>query len=166
MFHVARRLVAMSTLAAALIAVPRASVDVDSAAADIQLQLGSSFLEEGRYLEALDALERAVKTDNAANQLRARMGLVRALLRLAEFGRARGEAETVLKARPKDAEALALYGDSLWASGLFEEAERAFVERRQPETQQRRGAVDDDRGDQIARRHRAMEDGAAPEIRG
>jgi tetratricopeptide (TPR) repeat protein len=126
MGQAARRCLVVLTLAAALVAVARASVEIDSAALDIQLQLGASFLEEGRYLEALDALERAVKTDNPANRLRAHMGLVTALLRLAEFGRARTEAEVVLKARPRDAEALALYGDSLWASGLFEEAERTF----------------------------------------
>ena len=49
---------------------------------------------------------------------------------------------------------------------IREERQRPIVERGEAEAQQRGGAVGDDRGDQLARRHRAMEDRGAPEIRG
>ena len=105
---------------------PPVSADVESAAADIQLQVGNQFFDDGRYLEALDAFERAVKIEYPAGVIRAHMGLSRTDLRLAEFGRAKVEAETVLKAHPRDGEAMALYGDALWATGRFEEAEEEF----------------------------------------
>ena len=49
---------------------------------------------------------------------------------------------------------------------IGEERERRVVERREAEAQQRGGAIGEDRGDQLARRDRAMEDRAAPEVRG
>jgi hypothetical protein len=48
---------------------------------------------------------------------------------------------------------------------IREEAQCRFVERGQPQTQQRRGTVGDDRGDQIARRDRTMKNRRAPELR-
>ena len=53
-------------------------------------------------------------------------GSSRRRLRVAEFDMARREAETLVKIAPRDASALALYGDALWASGLFEESEAAI----------------------------------------
>ena len=67
-----------------------------------------------------------MKSDRPEGVVRARIGLARTDLRLAEFGRAKTEAETVLKAHPRDAESMALYGDALWATGRFEEAEDQF----------------------------------------
>jgi predicted aspartyl protease/cytochrome c-type biogenesis protein CcmH/NrfG len=45
---------------------------------------------------------------------------------VAEFDLARREAETLVKSAPRDAAAISLYGDSLWASGLFEDAESRY----------------------------------------
>jgi tetratricopeptide (TPR) repeat protein len=56
----------------------------------------------------------------------ARAGVVQAALRVAEFDTARNEGEALAKAAPRDADAISLYGDALWASGLFEEAELRY----------------------------------------
>ena len=47
---------------------------------------------------------------------------------MAQFDIAHREAESLVKAWPKNPEALSLYGDSLWASGLFDEAEQKYRE--------------------------------------
>jgi Flp pilus assembly protein TadD len=121
---VAAALVVAGTLAL------RADVNAD---ADLQYQLGSFLFEETRYREALDAFDRATRADEPALAMRARKGKVRAALRIAEFGIARTEAET-LRADPlADAEALSMYGDALWAFGLFDDADRAYLEAQQRE---------------------------------
>ena len=51
------------------------------------------------------------------------MGVIASALRVAEFGLARVEAEKLYKADPTGPAAMTLYGDALWSSGLFEEAE-------------------------------------------
>lgn len=103
-----------------------------SASPDIQLQLGDLLFAEGRYGEAADAYERAKRVLEQARERessrfrRALGGLVRSLLRIAEFSRAKTEAMELRQAAPQDAEVVALYGDALWAAGLFDEAERAY----------------------------------------
>ena len=58
--------------------------------------------------------------------LRARKGKVRTALRVAEFALARTEAERLRSDAPRDADAQALYGDALWAAGLFDDADAAY----------------------------------------
>src|SRR5688572_11428 len=94
--------------------------------ADLQYQLGSLLFDETRYREALDAFTRATNTDDTALAVRARKGKVRSALRIAEFGMARTDAETLRNQAPADAEVLSLYGDALWAFGLFDEADDAY----------------------------------------
>ena len=53
---------------------------------------------------------------------------VRGALRIAEFEAARREADLLAARAPADAEALALHGDALWATGLFDEAERSYAQ--------------------------------------
>ena len=103
----------------------RADVDGD---ADLQFQLGSLLFDETRYREALDAFDRAIRGDDPALTLRARKGKVRSALRIAEFAMARTEAETLRDQAPGDAEALSLYGDALWAFGLFDQADQIYVQ--------------------------------------
>ena len=103
----------------------RAGVEND---ADLQFQLGSLLFDETRYREALDAFDRATRTDDAALALRARKGKVRSALRIAEFATARSEAETLRTQAPQDGEVLSLYGDALWSFGLFDDADSAYVE--------------------------------------
>ena len=95
--------------------------------ADLQFQLATLLFEETRYREALQAFEEATRSDDPALALRARKGTVRTALRLAEFDKARLEGERLNTQASGDAEALALYGDALWAAGLFDEADSTYL---------------------------------------
>lgn len=117
-----RHLVSVATVILSLSFVVRASDD-SSATSDIQFQLASLLYDEARYREALDAYERARATPQPELKLQARMGVVRSALRIAEFTVARDEAGALMAQRPRDPEVLALFADSLWASGLFDESE-------------------------------------------
>ncbi len=99
-----------------------------SQAADIQLQLGDLLFSEGRYGEAVDAYRNATRVGPPDLVSRARSSLVVAALRIAEFDEARIEAEKLVHASPKSADILSLYGDALWASGLFEQSEAQYKE--------------------------------------
>jgi tetratricopeptide (TPR) repeat protein len=99
-----------------------------SRAADVQYQLGTLLYSEGRYVEALEAYQNALKSTDGLLQRSARAGVVQAALRVAEFDTARTEGETLARSAPRDPDAIALYGDSLWASGLFEESEQRYRE--------------------------------------
>jgi predicted aspartyl protease/Flp pilus assembly protein TadD len=95
--------------------------------AELQFQLGTVFFDDTKYYEAMDAFRRAEKlTTDRALALRARKGRVRSALRVAEFTTARAEAELLRKDAPRDAEVLALSGDSLWAAGLFDESDESY----------------------------------------
>jgi Flp pilus assembly protein TadD len=112
-------------LASVLAVRARASVGAD---ADVQFQVATLLFDETRYWEALQAFEFATQAEDAALAIRARKGKIRTALRVAEFGMARKEAETLRSQVPGDPEAIALYGDALWANGLFDESESAYRE--------------------------------------
>ena len=100
----------------------------DSTYSAIQLQLADLLIAEERFPEALEAFARA-KEDATREQLfRARRGTVLSLLRLARFADARVEAESARAELPDEPEAIAMSGDTLWAAGLFDEAEDAFLD--------------------------------------
>jgi Flp pilus assembly protein TadD/predicted aspartyl protease len=103
----------------------KAEVSTD---ADLQLQLATLLYDESRYQEALLAFDQATQADDKAIALDARKGVVRTSLKVAEFTRARREAESLRAMASGDAEATALYGDALWSAGLFDEADRAYRE--------------------------------------
>jgi Flp pilus assembly protein TadD len=113
-------------LCAAASFVIHADATPPSQAAEIQLQLGTMLTAEGRYIEALEAYQNAIKTTDTSLQRSARAGVITSALRVAEFDLARHEAEALVKIAPHDAGALSLYGDALWASGLFEESEARY----------------------------------------
>jgi predicted aspartyl protease len=96
--------------------------------ADLQFQLGTLLFDETRYWDAMEAFGRAAESDDPALALRARKGKVRAELRVAEFAQARADAEILRQSAPRDPEALSLVGDSLWAVGLFDEADRLYAD--------------------------------------
>jgi predicted aspartyl protease len=52
--------------------------------------------------------------------------VINSALRVAEFDLALQEAQALVRIAPRDASAVALYADALWASGLFEEAEGRY----------------------------------------
>ena len=104
--------------------------------AELQYQVGTLLFEQSRYREAAEAFDRAAGAGDAALATRARKGKVRAALRIAEFAAARETAE-LLYARPDvDAEGISLYGDALWASGRFDDADAAYqrASQRTPES--------------------------------
>ncbi|HEV8316433.1 MAG TPA: aspartyl protease family protein [Vicinamibacterales bacterium] len=116
-------------LAAALVAgtiVIRGSDIVSTGDAELQFQIASVLFDENRYDEAIAAFDRAAKADDPALSVRARKGKVRAELRIAEFAVARTDAETLRRDVPLDPEAATLYGDSLWAAGLFDESDQLY----------------------------------------
>jgi tetratricopeptide (TPR) repeat protein len=100
-----------------------AQANPQSQSAEVERQLGDEFLTEGRYQDALDAFQRGLAVAGPDDQRALRSGLVQSALRVAEFDLARTEAEKLVAQSPKSPEAMALYADALWASGLFEEAE-------------------------------------------
>jgi tetratricopeptide (TPR) repeat protein len=120
------------TLAAFALLVLAASIAIRadgtplSQASELQLQLAHEFFREGRYQDALDAYRRALAGGAPADVRAVRAGIVQSSLRVAEFASAREEAEALLAVSPRDPQAIALYGDALWASGLFEEAEERY----------------------------------------
>lgn len=115
-------------LAAAVVACTIAirGSDISTGDAELQYQIASILFEENRYDEAMAAFDRAAKADDPAVALRARKGRVRVALRIAEFGTARSNAEALRRDVPSDPEVAALYGDSLWAAGLFDESDQSY----------------------------------------
>ncbi|MGE3512649.1 MAG: aspartyl protease family protein [Vicinamibacterales bacterium] len=115
---------------ALMVAVTSAAISGDvisqSQSGEIQLQLGHEFFREGRFADALDAYQKALTSSAPVDTRAARSGVVQSALRLAEFATARSEGATLIAESPEDPAALALYGDTLWASGLFDEAESRY----------------------------------------
>jgi tetratricopeptide (TPR) repeat protein len=93
---------------------------------EIELQLGHEFFREGRFADALEAYQKALQASVPADLRAARSGIVQSALRVTEFPTAREQAAALLEDSPEDPNALALYADALWASGLFEEAESRY----------------------------------------
>jgi predicted aspartyl protease/Tfp pilus assembly protein PilF len=124
-WRTARVLSFCGAIAAALTLCLRAAPPSDDDAT-LQLQLGTQFFGEAKYVEALEAFDNALRTDDAALALRARKGKIRSALRIAEFSLARREAETLRTLAAADPEALSIYADSLWATGLFDESEAQY----------------------------------------
>ena len=97
-----------------------------SQSADVQLQLATQLMEDGRYAEALEAYQGALTVAGPEALPLARAGFVQAALRTAQFEAARRSAAMLAEESPLHADAIALHGDALWASGLFEEAEARY----------------------------------------
>ncbi len=121
-----------SLVCAAALATGTLGIDADdkitAGNAELQFQLGNLLTEETRFREALDAYNRALQTDDHDLQVRARAGKVKSALRIAEFDLAQKEGELLRASAPGDPGALALYADSLWSAGLFDEADEVYRE--------------------------------------
>jgi tetratricopeptide (TPR) repeat protein len=94
--------------------------------AAIQLTLGDLLYDEGRYGDALRAFERAATIEEPRSRSRALSGLSRSAVRIAEFRRALEAAGDGMEIAPNDPMMVSVYGDALWATGRFEEAEQAY----------------------------------------
>src|ERR1700694_5330972 len=108
-----RSSVALVLITAASLAI-HADSTPQSQAADVRFQLGTLLYSEGRYIESLEAFQNALKSQDTLLLRGARAGVVQAALRVAEFDTARHEGEALVKAAPRDADAVALYADALW----------------------------------------------------
>jgi len=106
--------------------VPLRAGEISNTDAELQFQLANLLFDETRYWEALQAFERASEAPDRALALRALKGKVRTQLRVAEFVPAMAEAQKLRTTAPTDPEALSLYADSLWAYGLFDEADAGY----------------------------------------
>jgi tetratricopeptide (TPR) repeat protein len=120
------RALVFAVFVAAAAFIIRAEASPQSQSAAIQLQLGQQFFNEGRYGDAFDAYQKALKAAGPDDVRLARSGVIQSALRIAEFDIARMEAEKLVAAAPTSPDARALYADALWASGLFEEAEAGY----------------------------------------
>jgi tetratricopeptide (TPR) repeat protein len=120
------RVAAATIVVAAASFVTRADVTPPSQAVEIQLQLGDLLFSEGKYLDSLAAYRNALKVAPSDALRRSRIGVIASALRVAEFVLARDEAEKLYQADPKAPDAMTLYGDALWSSGLFQEAESKY----------------------------------------
>ena len=97
-----------------------------SQSGDIELQVANQFFNDGRYLDALDAYEKSLTASTPADGRQAHTGAALSALRAAEFTTARRHGEALFRLSPQDPDALALYADTLWSNGLFEEAETRY----------------------------------------
>lgn len=96
------------------------------ASADVQVQFADLLFSDGRYREAGEAYRRVTSAADLSIAIRAGAGLVLSLLRTGDFRGAAAVSEDLEQSHPDDARIAAIRGDSLWASGLFEEAEVAY----------------------------------------
>jgi Flp pilus assembly protein TadD/predicted aspartyl protease len=120
------RLVVGGFAAAALPFLVAAQAPRPAGGADVHLQLANLLFAEGRFAEARDSYRRAVAAEDPLASSEAGAGLVVSLLRLGDFQGAFKEATTLNQTRGEDAQITAAYGEALWASGMFEEAEAAY----------------------------------------
>lgn len=97
-----------------------------SALAAVQAGLGDLLFREGKFREAVEPYEKAFGAADESRRVAVGQQLVRSLLRSAEFRRARDVAFQVSMLAPSDAESIALEADTLWAAGLFDEAESSY----------------------------------------
>jgi predicted aspartyl protease len=118
---------ALAALVATLAGVPIVLAAQLQPPADVQLQRADGLVKDGRFTDAADAY-RAILDDPSAGGVRerAQAGLTLSLLRKGDFIGARTEGARLGETPGASAPSLSLFGDSLWSSGLFDEAERAY----------------------------------------
>lgn len=95
---------------------------------EARLTQADGFLSRLRYEDAYLAYRVARESPDAAQRVRAATGMIRVLLRMSLYAEAAREGAVTAARDGGVAAALAVHGDTLWASGLFDEAERRFDE--------------------------------------
>ncbi|HEX4348586.1 MAG TPA: aspartyl protease family protein [Vicinamibacterales bacterium] len=118
--------VAVAAMVAAASLAVSARQQPQSQSGDIELQVDNQFFNDGRYVDALDAYEKSLAASTPADGRAAHTGAAMSALRAAEFASARKHGEALFQMAPQDPDALALYADTLWSNGLFEEAETRY----------------------------------------
>lgn len=95
---------------------------------EAQLKQADGFLSRLRYEDAYLAYRGARESPEATQRVRAATGMIRVLLRMSLYAEAAREGAVTAARDGGVAAALAVHGDTLWASGLFDEAERRYDE--------------------------------------
>jgi len=95
---------------------------------ELQLQRARTFYGNGQYLEALPIFGELAQAEAEAVRVPATLGVLQSALRVARFDLARSAAVSLRRERPGDPEVRAYFGDAMWASGLFAEADTAYRE--------------------------------------
>ena len=125
--HTHARLAAALACAAALSLATLAALGRPSpAAAAAQIRIADTLCEHADYWAALQVYLRAAECEDRAVGDRARAAAVRTALRVAAFDVAAAQLASLPVAGSRDPVLLALAGDTLWASGRFDEAEGAY----------------------------------------
>jgi len=96
---------------------------------DVQLRQADALVRDGHFSAAANAYRRVLSAGASSNAVRERAlaGLTLSLLRTGDFAAARIEGARLGETPGASAAALALFGDTLWSSGLFDEAEREYA---------------------------------------
>jgi tetratricopeptide (TPR) repeat protein len=134
-----RRRLAVVLFCAAAVPLVLLAQGPPSATADVQSQLADLLFADGRYREAADAYRRVLSAPDTALASRAGTKLVLSLLRVGDFRSAATVSADLRRSYPDDAHVAAVRGDSLWASGLFEEAEAAYEQALERDPAEARG---------------------------
>ncbi len=95
-------------------------------ASEVQLQMAKLLFNDGRYIESFDAFEQVKAAEDPRVRREALRGSVMSALRLGDFSHAYADVQMLMRNAGHDAEAISLYGDSLWAIGQFEDSEQKF----------------------------------------
>ena len=117
------RLVPFAVAVAATISLSPIASAISTEAAQVQLQLADLLFSDGRYVEAFNAYEQVKGHEDSRLKREGLTGSVKSALRLGDFSHAHADAQLLARHAPNNAEAVATYGDALWAVGLFEESE-------------------------------------------
>jgi predicted aspartyl protease/Flp pilus assembly protein TadD len=121
-----RLAVALACVCLLSLPVATASRKVSAATATMQISLADILFDHADYRTALRTYLAATECEDQALRDRARSGAVRTALRLAEFGVAASHLAALSGSSSADPATLALAGDALWASGRFDDGEKAY----------------------------------------
>jgi predicted aspartyl protease/Flp pilus assembly protein TadD len=121
-----RLAVALACVCLLSLPVATAARKVSAATATMQISLADILFDHADYRTALQTYLAATECEDSAIRDRARSGAVRSALRLAEFGVAASHLASLNGSRSADPATLALAGDALWASGRFDDGEKAY----------------------------------------
>ena len=121
-----RLAVSCAVVAVLSLGVLGASGKLSPATARTQTQIADILYEHADYWTALRMYLTATECDDPTVRDRARTGAVRSALRVSEFPVAVTQLQSLRAQGSNDPSLLTLAGDTLWASGRFDEAERSY----------------------------------------
>ena len=121
-----RPLTLVAVVVAACLSLSPSMSAISPEAAAVQLQMAQLLFSDGRYGEAFDSFEALKASEDPKIRRESLRGSVQTALRLGDFSHAFADVQVLMRNAGHDADALTLYGDSLWAIGQFEESEKQY----------------------------------------